>query len=542
MTDQDQKTVQLNEKTLDGSSPPQSDVEVGEILEDHGADYGLQRRLGSRHLTMVGIGSSIGMGLWLGSGTSLTRGGPASIFLGYVLSGTVVWAVNQSIGELAVMYPLPSAFVRWSSKFIDPSMGFALGWATFFSSPITMANEIQGLCTVLGFWTDKVPIPAWVTIWAIVIIVINIGAVNIWGEFEVTASSIKLFWIVVVIISCIVISAGGGPKGDAIGFRYWNEMPFINGFKGFLRVMPTCIFAMSGAESSGIVAAEAGNPLKAVPAAVRSIWVRLSLFYVIGALMVTITVSPKDPNLFGGSGVNASPYVIAFRNAGVEPLAHIMNAVIFVSVLSTGSISPLLGSRTILGLGNLKMAPKIFAKCDKSGRPWGGLLLVFIIGWPLAYLNVNHTASEVFTWLSNLTSLFTLFTWGLICLSHIRFRAAWKAQGHSVSELPWKTKTFPFAAWWGLVWCMILIVVEFYLAVWPLHAKSSAQTFFANYVSVILIILLYFGARFHYKGAWFIAAKDIDLREGRRYYAARKEKKGNFIKRAIDGMMGGGSF
>jgi len=92
---------------------------------------------------MIALGSSIGMGLWLGSGTSLTNGGPAGIFIGYLLAGSMIWAVSHSIGEMAVMYPLPSAFVQWSGKFIDPAAAFALGWAYWFSYWITIANELQ---------------------------------------------------------------------------------------------------------------------------------------------------------------------------------------------------------------------------------------------------------------------------------------------------------------------------------------------------------------------------------------------------------------
>ena len=123
--------------------------------------------------------------------------------------------------------------------------------------------------------------------------------------------------------------------------------------------MPTCIFAMSGSENAGLVAAETANPRRSVPKAVGSIWLRLSLFYILGSLIVTITVSPKNPNLFGGSGTNASPFVIAYRQAGLEPLADIMNAVIFISVLSTGSISGYAGSRTLVGLAQINQAPKV---------------------------------------------------------------------------------------------------------------------------------------------------------------------------------------
>jgi amino acid transporter len=181
--------------------------------------------------------------------------------------------------------------------------------------------------------------------------------------------------------------------------------------------MPTCIFAMSGSENSGLVAAETANPKKAVPRAVGSIWLRLSLFYLLGALMVTINVDPNNEDIFGGSGTNASPFVIAYREAKLPALAHLMNAVIFISVISTGTISAYGGSRTTLGLAHLGMAPKQFKKADSTGRPWWGLGITFLFGGGLAYLNVSQSAADVFTWFSNLTSLFTLFGWGMICLS-----------------------------------------------------------------------------------------------------------------------------
>lgn len=110
---------------------------------DHGADTQLHRSLGTRHITMVALGSAIGMGMWLGSGASLINGGPASLFIGFLISSSMVWAVSQSIGEMAVMYPLPSAFVQWATIFISPAAGFALGWGYWFSYWITIANELQ---------------------------------------------------------------------------------------------------------------------------------------------------------------------------------------------------------------------------------------------------------------------------------------------------------------------------------------------------------------------------------------------------------------
>ncbi|KAK7180245.1 hypothetical protein DPSP01_009405 [Paraphaeosphaeria sporulosa] len=485
---------------------------------DYGAETELQRHLSTRHVTMIALGSSIGMGLWLGSGKSLASGGPVGIFLGYILAGSMVWAVSHSIGELAVLYPLPSAFVQWTGKFVSPSAAFSLGWAYWFNYILTVANEIQVTSVVMGFWTDDLPNAAWITIFWAVVTLANVFGVKVFGEIEVVGASIKFGWIIVVIFSLIVTSAGGAPGHGPIGFRYWNSDPFTHGFKGFLSVMPTCIFAMAGSENCGLVAAETRNPRRSVPRAVGSIWLRLSLFYILGAMMVTINVDPHNKDLFGQSGTNASPFVIAYREARLPALAHMMNAVILISVVTTGTIYIYSGSRNILGLAHLGMAPKQFKHADDSGRPWPGLVLSIILGGGLAYLNVKNSSADVFSWLSNMTSLFTLFGWGMICLAHIRFRHAWHAQGRSDSDLPWKSWTYPYSAWWGLIWCMVLIVVEFYLAVWPLGLPPSAKNFFSNYVSVIAIVVLYLGARTYYRGPWWIKLTDIDLDANRRFY------------------------
>lgn len=304
---------------------------------------------------------------------------------------------------------------------------------------------------------------------------------------------------------------------------------------------------MSGSENAGLVACETKNPRKSVPKAVGSMWIRLALFYVIGSLMVTICVDPNNPNLFGGSGTNASPFVIAYRESGLGPLAHIMNAVIFVSVLSTGSISGYAGSRTLVGLAQIGMAPKVsqlpltilllentpltqhvpnpqvLMRADKVGRPWFALVPTLLIGGGLAYLNVNNSGAEVFSWFSNLTSLFTLFGWGMICLSHIRMRHAWKVQGRDINDLPWKSWTFPYGAYWGLFWCILLIIVEFYLAVWPQNYShdptTRATSFFSTYVSVIAIVVVYIVGRILYRGPWWVSASKIDLDAGRRFYS-----------------------
>lgn len=138
----DASNDESHEKDDDQQSATTS-IKPAHIVEaDYGADTELRRILSTRHLTMIALGSSIGMGLWLGSGQSLVKGGPVALFLGYLVAGSIIWCVAQSIGELAVLYPVPSAFVQWSGKFISEPAAFTLGWAYWFNYLLTIGNEL----------------------------------------------------------------------------------------------------------------------------------------------------------------------------------------------------------------------------------------------------------------------------------------------------------------------------------------------------------------------------------------------------------------
>ncbi|KAL4750848.1 hypothetical protein BDW72DRAFT_203589 [Aspergillus terricola var. indicus] len=459
-----------------------ADSEVGQVVDyqahDHGADSGLSRTLETRHLLMFSIGSSIRM---------------AAIFLGYWIAGSVAWLLNQAVGELTVLYPVPSAFPQWSRKFIDHAVALTVGWSYWFSGSITLANELQAIVTVLRFWDDTVPTAAWLSIFLVTIFIINVCAVRVFGEAEAVMSTVKILWVF-----CLL----------------WGP----------------CIFAMSGSEMGGLVAAEARSPLKAVPIAVNAIWLRLSLFYILGALMVSIPVPPTNENLFGGDGVNASPFVIAFRDAGLPGLAHAMNAVIFISVLSCDNAQAYGATRTLVGLAEIGMAPSFLQKCDKQGRPYYAVTLTFLVGGGLCYLNVSNSGATVFGWFSSLTSLCTLYLWGMIF-------------GRSVSSLPWKTWTWPWGSIYGLVWCILLVIVEFYLAVWPLGEPGCAETFFASYVSIVAIVVLYIVAKVYYRRPPWIKAKDIDLDTGRRFYVDDIDalKRRTLMNKMVDFFTGDGS-
>lgn len=92
------------------------------------ANSPLARSLKSRHLQMIAIGGSIGSGLFVGSGQSLAQGGPAAVVIAFCVVGIMLYCTVQALGEMAVLFPVAGSFSAYSTRFLDPAWGFAMGW------------------------------------------------------------------------------------------------------------------------------------------------------------------------------------------------------------------------------------------------------------------------------------------------------------------------------------------------------------------------------------------------------------------------------
>jgi len=492
----------------------------------------LQQKMKPRHLNMIAVGGAIGTGLFIGSGGALSRGGPAGVLIAWSIIGVMLINVTQAIGELAIVYPVSGGFYTLVCRFLDPSFGMALGWNYFLQWFVTMPLEITAAGITVQYWEGaaRVNIAVWITVFWLLFILVNVFGTLGYAEEEFWASLFKLAVVIVFIIIGIVLNCGGGDGeySTYVGGRYWRDPgAFANGFKGVCSVFVTAAFSFAGTELVGLAATETPNPRKTLPTAVKGTFWRVSLIYLTTLLIIGLNVPYNNETLLGGgSGAGTSPFVIMAKLAGLNGLDHLLNITVCISVLSIGLSCVYAGSRVLTALSETGFAPKCFQYVDKSGRPLYSVLVLLAAG-PIAYVNCAAQGDTIFNWLLALSGLSTLFTWGSICMCHIRFRKAWRVQGHSVDELPFRAWGGVYGSWLGFILVCLVLIAQFYTAVWPIGGTSSdpgeaAETFFLSYLAAPIVIALYIIA-FSIHRTFPKKAHEIDLDTGRKAWFTAEE-------------------
>lgn len=379
----------------------------------------------------------------------------------------------HALGELAIMYPVSGSFYTYSARFIDPSWGFAMGWNYVFQWASVLPLELTICGFTIQYWNHHVSPAAWIAIFLAVVIIVNIfGAIG-YAEEEYWSAVFKLGATVVFMIIALVLVCGGGPShgmyNEYWGAKLWyNPGAFQNGFKGFCSVFVTAAFSFSGTELVGLAAAETKNPVKSMPSAIKQVFWRITLFYILGLFFVGLLVDSNDTRLLDAGAYDdakASPFVLVGKNAGLKGFDHFMNVVILVSVLSISVSGIYGGSRTLTALAQQGYAPKIFTYIDKSGRPLPSVIVLLLCGF-VAFVSMDEKRGpDVFDWLQSISGLAALFTWGSVCLAHIRFRHAWKYHGHSLDELPFRAAGGIFGSYLGLFLNIIVLIAQVWLPV-----------------------------------------------------------------------------
>ncbi|MDF7637514.1 amino acid permease [Leuconostocaceae bacterium ESL0958] len=423
----------------------------------------IKHQLKTRHVSMIALGGSIGTGLFLSSGASVSQAGPFGAMLAYLLIGIMVFFLMTSLGEMATYLPTSGSFSEYGSRFVDPAFGFALGWNYWFNWAITLAVDTATVGLVAQFWLPDVPSWIFSAIALVLIFLINLFSVSTFGETEFWLSLIKVvticffLFIGVLAIFGIVHANVDVTKNLTVG-----NHGFVGGWQAVLSVFVVAGFSFQGTELIGITAGEAEDAEKSVPKAIHSVFWRILLFYIGAIFVISALVYYQDPRLLSAAdsgNVVMSPFTIVFKNAGIAFAASLMNAVILTSVLSAANSGTYASTRTLYALAQKGQAPKIFAKLTKQGVPLAALVLTMLVGM-LAFLSNMKGGEEIYTWLVAASGLTGFLAWMGIAIAHLRFRRAYVAQGKSVDNLVYRARLFPFGPILALVMAIVVIIFQ----------------------------------------------------------------------------------
>ncbi|WP_057912083.1 amino acid permease [Peribacillus muralis] len=469
----------------------------------------LKRTLKARHLMMISLGGTIGTGLFLASGGAIHSAGPGGALVAYAVIGVMVYYLMTSLAEMAAFMPVAGSFRVYASKFVDPSFGFAIGWNYWYNWAITIAAELAAVVLIMKFWFPDTPSFIWSAIALITMFLINYMSVKGFGEAEFWFAMIKVVTVVIFLITGVLIILGIMGGKDPIGFSNFTmgEGPFNGGFFTILGVFMAAGFSFQGTELLGVTAGESEDPEKNIPKAIRSVFWRIILFYILAIFVIGMIIPFTDSRLLS-EDVAVSPFTLVFERAGLAFAASIMNAIILSSVLSAGNSGMYASTRMLWDLARDGKAPKFLGKLDKRGVPVNALIVTALVGC-LAFLASFFGDGVVYIWLLNASGMAGFVTWVGIAIAHYRFRKAYTAQGLDLNALPYRAKGFPFGPIFALVLCIIIIIGQGY------QAFSSDgidwNSMFVSYIGLILFFVLWFGYKWKHKTK-IIPLEECDLK------------------------------
>ncbi|CBX95307.1 hypothetical protein IAQ61_004129 [Plenodomus lingam] len=483
------------------------------------------RGLKSRHIQFLALGGAIGTGLFIGSGSILALVGPAPLFMAYLSMMIVVWNVMNNLAEIVTYLPMKGITIPYFVKrFVDPSLAFAAGWNYWYAYAILVAAEATAGAILLDYWETPVHSAVWITIFLVVVLFLNIVAVEVFGEAEFWFASIKFITIMGLIILGFVIMLGGSPNDQGrLGFRYWNNpgafKPYIVGgnsgrFLAYWTAFVRAGFAfITSPELIALAAGETIAPRRNIPKAAGRFIYRLAIFYGFGSFIIGVIVPSNDPRLLSGtSDASASPFVIGIQNAGIGGLNHVVNAAVLTSAWSAGNAFLYSGSRVLYGMALNGDAPKFFGKTSKKGVPWAAVLATWAIGF-LAYLNVSNTGAQVFLWFSNISTISGFIAWIVVMTTYLRFRKA-MAFNNMLSALPYRTALQPYMTYIILFVITLLTITNGFQVFVP--ARWKVADFLAAYITLPIFLALYFGHKIYYRTPFAIKVQNIDVLTGKR--------------------------
>ncbi|WP_214859765.1 MULTISPECIES: amino acid permease [Exiguobacterium] len=456
----------------------------------------LKREMTSRHLFMISLGGIIGTGLFLGSGLTISQAGPLGAVLSYIVGGTIMYLTMLCLGELAVYLPVSGSFQTYTTRFIGPGVGFAVGWIYWLGWAVTVALEITAAGSLMDRWFPNVPVVVWCTVFTVLLFGLNAVSAKAFGEAEFWFSSLKVLAILFFIILGGAAWFGWLPmeadRPTSLFANFTASGWFPNGILGVLTTMIAVNFAFQGTELIGVAAGESDTPEKSIPKAIRNTVWRTFIFFVLSITIVGALIPYET------AGGVSSPFIMVFDAIGIPYAADLMNIVVLTALLSVGNSGLYAATRMLWAMAQEGMISKKLSYVNARGVPMRALLFTMMFAM-LSLLTAFFAEDTVFIWLLSLAGLGAQVGWISISASQLAFRRQFVRNGHDVSELKFKTPLYPVLPLISLTLNVVVLV----------SLAFQADQRIALYIGVPFFLVMWGSYHLFVKGKHLSAQSDI---------------------------------
>ena len=454
------------------SPNPASSAAPAAAAGESGQPEELKAGLKLRHLTMMGLGSAIGAGLFLGTGVGIKAAGPA-VLISYLIATIIVVLVMRILGELSAASPSSGSFASYASQAFGRRLGFTTGWLYWFMLIMVLGAEMTAAGAIMGRWWGVEP---WIPALGAVIFftIVNFAAVRGFGEFEFWFAFIKVAVIIAFLVVGVLLVFGLLPNTEYVGFTHIQESGFLpNGWEGVAAGLLAVAFAFGGIEIVTIAAAESEDPTRSITAAVRSVIFRITVFY-LGAVLIIILLLPYA-TIDGANAAADSPFTKVLELANIPGAAMFMEIVIVLALLSAFNAQIYATSRLVYSMAKVGEAPRFFGRLNRNDVPQAAVILSVVMAFGTVGLQMWNPAN-LMEFLLNAVGGCLLVIWFIIGASQLRLRPRFEAAG----PMPIKVALFPFSTWLALALIAGLTILM-------LFDDSARQQVFA--VAVVLVVL-----------------------------------------------------
>ncbi|WP_373702206.1 amino acid permease [Weissella soli] len=415
----------------------------------------LKRSLTSGQMQMIALGGTIGVGLFMGSTSTIKWTGP-SVMLAYAFVGVILYLVMRALGEIVYVNPTTGSFADYATNYIHPVAGWLTAWSNIFQFIVVGISEIIAVGAYLDYWWPS--IPHWVSgVIAIVLLALaNLTSVKAYGALEFYFALIKVVTIIVMIIlGLLVIFLGLGNNWQPVGLsNLWSHGGFFTGgVKGFIFALSIVVGSYQGIELLGITAGEAKDPQNAIVRSVKDIMWRILIFY-IGAIFVIVTIFPW--NQLSAIG---SPFVETFTRVGIAGAAGIINFVILTAALSGANSGIFSASRFLYKLSVEGKIPAFWGKLSKQRVPYIAIISIsvgILIGLLLnvVFSAYSKSSANMFTIVYSSSVLPGMVPWFVILWSELSFR---RSNKELLKDHPFKMPLYPFTNYFAMITLVIIL-------------------------------------------------------------------------------------